>query len=78
MQSIYKIAKVVNNQVVIDLPVEFADMILEVILKPVTHKDPRIRELENEIDAGMSSPVSNRSHEEIFTRLRKKYESGRA
>ena len=73
MQSIYKIVKVVNNQVIIDLPVEFEDMELEVILKPVKHKDPIIRELEKEIDAGMLSPVSGRSHEEIFDQLRKKY-----
>jgi hypothetical protein len=76
MRSIHKIVKVVNNQV--DLPVEFADMELEVILKTVTHKDPRIRELEKEIDAGMLSPVSSISHEEIFDQLRKKYESSRA
>lgn len=46
MQSIHKIVKVVNNQVIINLPPGFADREVEVILKPSTRKDTAIIELE--------------------------------
>jgi hypothetical protein len=75
MQSIHKFVKVVNNQVIIDLPPGFADCEVEVFLKPPSHKDMRVLELEKEIDVGMKSQVSPRSHREIFDRLREKYES---
>lgn len=75
MQSIHKVVKVVNNQVIINLPPGFADREVEVILKPPTHKNTGIRELEKEIDIGMRSPVSPRGHREIFDNLREKYES---
>ncbi len=76
MQSIHKVVKVVNNQIVINLPPEFADREVEVILTPTrpnTLKDEAIRELEREIDIGMRSPASPRSHKEIFDNLREKY-----
>ncbi len=75
MQRIHKIVKVVNNRVIIDLPPGFADREVEVILKPPAHKDTRIRELEKEIDIGMKSTISPRSHREIFDNLREKYGS---
>ncbi len=74
MQSIHKVVKVVNNQVIIDLPAGFGDREVEVILRPLIQKDKRIRELEKEIDIGMKSPISPRSHKEIFDSLRKKYD----
>ncbi len=73
MQDIHKVVKVVNNQVVIDLPPGFPDGEVEVIVRPSRHKDDRIRELEREIDIGMKSPISPRSHDEIFDRLKEKY-----
>ncbi len=75
MQSIHKVVKVVNNQVIIDLPPGFGDREVEVILRSLAHKGARIRELEKEIDIGMESPISPRSHKEIFDGLRKKYDS---
>jgi len=57
MQSIHKVVKVVNNQVIIDLPPGFADREVEVILKSPKHKDTSIPELEKEIDIGIKSPV---------------------
>ncbi len=74
MQSIHKVVKVVNNQVIINLPSGFADREVEIILKPSTRKDTAILELEKKIDIGMRSPVSPKSHREIFDNLRKKYE----
>ncbi len=74
MESIHKVVKVVNNQVIIDLPPGFADREVEVILKSPKHKDTRIPELEKEIDIGIKSPVSPRSHSEIFDSLREKYD----
>ena len=76
MQDIHKIMKVTNNQVIIDLPPDFAGDEVEVILKPLPKKHADIYEIEKEIDIGKSSPLSPRSHEEIFADLRKKYESG--
>ena len=76
MQSIHKVMKVVNNQVIINLPPGFANHEVEVILKPPKAKDTDIRELEKEIYSGMKSPASPRSHREIFDNLRKKYERG--
>ncbi len=72
MQSIHKVVKVVNNQVIINLPPGFAEHEVEVILKPPTNTT--IKELEKELDIGMKSSVSSRSHGEIFDNLRKKYE----
>jgi hypothetical protein len=74
MQTIHKVVKVINNQVIIDIPPNFMANEVEVILKPLTHKDPCIYELEREIDIGMKSPISPRSHKEIFNNLKKKYE----
>ena len=75
MQSIHKIVKVQNNQVIINLPTGFAAHEVEVILKPSTRKSTAIRELEKEIDMGMRSPVSSKSHREIFDNLKEKYET---
>ena len=75
MQSIHKVVKVVNNQVIINLPPGFTDSEVEVILKPSTGKDTAILKLEKKIDIGMRSPVCPKSHREIFDNLRKKYET---
>ncbi len=74
MQSIHKIVKVTNNRIVIDLPPEFANLDMEVVLIPLASKESRIRDLEREIDMGTNSPVSSRSHTEIFENFKKKYE----
>lgn len=75
MQSIYRVVKIVNNQVIIDLPPGFGDCEVEVILRPLIQKDKMIRELEKEIDIGMKSQISPRSHNEIFDILKEKYAS---
>ena len=75
MQTIHKVVKVINNQVIIDMPPNFMANEVEIILKPLAHKAPGIHELEREIDIGMKSPLSPRSHEEIFNNLKQKYES---
>ena len=71
MQSIYK---VVNNQVTINLPPGFAESEVEVILKHSLSKKTFLRNIEKEIDIGVQSPDSTRSHIEIFDNLREKYE----
>ncbi len=75
MQTIHKVARVVNNQVIIDLPPDYASEV-EITLKPLTQKDSGIYELEREIDMGKEWRVSQRSHEEVFENLGKGYESG--
>ena len=55
MQTIHKVVKVVNNQVIIDMPPDFMANEVEVILKPLTHKDSGLHELEREIDIGIKS-----------------------
>ena len=74
MQTIHKVVKVINNQVIIDMPPNFMAHEVDVTLKPLTHKDSAIHELEREIDIGIKSPTSPRSHKEIFDNLKKKYE----
>jgi hypothetical protein len=76
MQTIHKIVQVINNQIIIDLPSNFTAKEVEVILRPLTQEVSKNYEIEKEIDIGISSPISNRSHKEIFNRLREKYESG--
>ncbi len=75
MQHILKVVKVVNNRVVIDLPPGFADGEVEVILRPSSKEDDTVLELKKEIDIGMKSPVSPRSHQEIFDKLREEYDA---
>lgn len=75
MQSIHKVVKVVNNQVIIDLPPGFEDSEVEVILKSTIDKDKNriILDIEREIDAGIKSNISPRCHGEIFNNLKEKY-----
>ena len=75
VQTIHKVAKVKNNQVIIELPPEFAGHEVEVILKSLTHKDSLISAIEKEIDVGIRSPLTVRKHNEIFDNLRTKYAS---
>ena len=75
MQSIYKVVKAMNNQVIIDLPPGFEDREVEVILRSPDNQDTRIREIEKEIDIGLKSPISPRTHKEVFDSLREKYGS---
>jgi hypothetical protein len=76
MHILHKIVQVTNNQIIIDLPSDFTDKEVEVILKPLTQDNQNYKELEKEIDIGINSPISQKSHIEIFDSLRKKYESG--
>ena len=74
MESIQQIVKVVNNQAIINLPPGFADSEVEVILKKRTFKkDSVIKEIEKEIDLGLNSSISPRTHEEVFINLKDKY-----
>jgi len=43
-------------------------------LKVLQHPKKEILDLEKEIDKGLKSPVSRRTHKEIFDKLRRKYE----
>ncbi|MCP4688459.1 MAG: hypothetical protein GY859_10430 [Desulfobacterales bacterium] len=76
MQTIHKIAKVKDNQVIINLPSDFMAREVEVILKPLNNRITSKSELEKEIDIGLNSPISPKSHTEIFNGLRKKYGFG--
>lgn len=72
MQSLQQVVKV-NNQKVIDLP-GFGANKLEVVSRPPTYnQDILISQLEKEIDIGLCSKVSIRSHKEIFDSLKEKY-----
>jgi hypothetical protein len=72
MQKIHNVVKVINNQRILDISPEFSDNESEVILRSPQHKNTMIEELEREIDVGTKSPVSLRSHREIFDSLREK------
>jgi len=67
---------IINHQSIIDLPSDFTANEVEVILKPLTKEVSKNYEIEKEIDIGINSTISKRSHKEIVYRLRDKYESG--
>jgi len=73
MQSLQKVVKV-NNQKVIELPPGFGANEIEAVLGPPTYNhDNLISQLEKEIDLGLCSQISSRSHKEIFVSLKEKY-----
>jgi len=70
MQNLQQVVKE-NNQKV---PPIFGANKLEVVSRPPTYnQDILISQIEKEIDIGLCSKVSIRSHKEIFDSLKEKY-----
>jgi len=73
MTAFRNFQRVHNNRVEIQLPQEFEDQEVEIIVLPRDTLPDDLSYLEEEIQKGMDSPLSDKSHEEIFADLIQKY-----
>lgn len=67
-----RFAKIENKTLNLELPLEFDGKDVEVIIIQKNSQDD-LSFLNKEIERGMNSPVSEKSHEEIFSNLKVKY-----
>lgn len=74
MTAIREFAKVKNGMLNIQLPKNFSYEEVEVLIIPRINNDD-LSFLEEEIEKGMNSPISSKSHDEIFDELKAKYEA---
>ncbi|MBD3799243.1 hypothetical protein [Sulfuricurvum sp.] len=73
MTAFRNFQRVHNNKIEVQLPQEFEDQEVEIIILPRDNLPNDLSYLEEEIQKGMSSPLSDKTHEEIFADLIKKY-----
>ena len=74
MTAIREFAKVNNGMLNIKLPEYFDYEDVEVVIMPRIDKSD-LSYLNNEVEKGMNSKISNKSHEEIFKEIKVKYEN---
>lgn len=74
MTAIREFVKVENGMLNIQLPKYFNYEEVEVLIIPKVDKDD-LSILDEEIEKGMNSPISPKSHDEIFDELKAKYEA---
>lgn len=72
MTAIREFAKVNNHVLNIKLPDYFDYEDVEVVIMPRIDKDD-LSHLNSEIEIGMKSNISNKTHDEIFAELKAKY-----
>jgi hypothetical protein len=72
MRAIREFAKVHNQTISIKLPDYFDYEEVEAVIMPKIDTDDLSR-FEKEIEKGMDSPISPKTHDEIFARLKTKY-----
>ena len=72
MIAIREYVKVNNNMLTMKLPNCFDYDEVEVLIMPKIDKDD-LSHLSNEIEIGINSDISNKSHEEIFADIKAKY-----
>lgn len=72
MTAIREFAKVKNHMLSIKLPDYFDFEDVEVVIIPRVEKDD-LSHLNDEIEIGMKSGVSDKSHDEIFADIKAKY-----
>jgi hypothetical protein len=65
--------RVHNQRIEVQLPQEFEDQEVEIIVLPRDNLPDDLSYLEEEIQKGMDSPLCDKTHEEIFADLIKKY-----
>ena len=73
MTAFRNFQRVHNNKIEVQLPQEFEDQEVEIIVLPRDNLPDDLSYLEEEIQKGMDSPLSDKTHEEIFADLIKKY-----
>lgn len=74
MTAIREFVKVENGMLNIQLPKNFSYEEVEVLIMPKIYNDD-LSFLDEEIEKGMNSPISPKSHDEIFDGLKAKYEA---
>lgn len=72
MTAIREFAKVHNHILNIKLPDYFHYEDVEVLIMPRIDTDD-LSHLSNEVEIGMKSEVSDKTHDEIFAELKRKY-----
>jgi len=72
MIAIREYVKVNNHMLTMKLPNCFDYDEVEVLIMPKIDKDD-LSHLSNEIEIGINSDISNKSHEEIFADIKAKY-----
>ena len=72
MPAIRKLAKLKNHMLNIKLPDYFDFEDVEVVIMPRIDKDD-LSHLNDEIEIGMKSEISDKSHDEIFAEIKAKY-----
>jgi hypothetical protein len=72
MTAIREFAKVNNHMLNIKLPEYFDYKEVEVVIMPRIDSD-NLSYLNDEIEIGMNSGISDKSHEEIFENIKAKY-----
>lgn len=73
MTAFRNFQRVQNNKIEVQLPQEFEDQEVEIIILPRDNLPDDLSYLEEEIQKGIDSGLSTRSHEEIMESLRKRY-----
>ncbi|MEF3191327.1 MAG: hypothetical protein K6347_02070 [Campylobacterales bacterium] len=74
MTVIREFVKVHNHQLSITLPADFDYDEVEVVILPRIVCDD-LSSLTHEVEKGFSSPLSNKSHNEIFEAIRAEYDN---
>lgn len=72
MKVLRRFVEVKNRRITIELPDDFNYDKVEVLILPKADVDD-LSYLSREIETGFESGISNKSHEEIFQELKKKY-----
>ena len=73
MTAFRNFQRVHNRKIEVQLPQEFEDQEVEIIVLPRDTLPDDLSYLEEEIQKGMDSGVSPRTHEEIMESLKKRY-----
>ena len=73
MTAFRNFQRVHNNRIEVQLPQEFEDQEVEIIVLPRDNLPDDLSFLQDAIDQGMASGRSERSHEEIMESLKKRY-----
>ena len=73
MTAFRNFQRVHNQKVEVILPQEFEDQEVEIIILPKNNISDDLSHLEHEIQQGIDSGVSPRSHDEIMESLRQRY-----
>ncbi len=72
MTAIRQFLNVENKQLHITLPDEFDNKEVEVVIMPKINEDD-LSNFEKEVEKGLNSELSTKSHKEIFDNLKNKY-----